>query len=105
MSKELIRVLCFIQCLIFSSTIHTDAGSTLAEPTATTSKQLVRQVSQVNRFGRNSIGKECSINQSEPTPHPKREELAKQKFLDSFDDDETDPEKRKQDVNESFLNC
>ncbi len=41
------------------------------------------------------------LYQSEPSPHSKREELVKSKLFDinSFDDEEADPEKRSANVN------
>ncbi|CAF2906713.1 unnamed protein product [Rotaria sp. Silwood2] len=61
-----------------NSTIQTDTGTSLTDSTVTTHSKLVRQVSQ-----------------SEP-PHPRREDLVKTKLFDinSFDDDEADPDKR-----------
>ncbi|UJR22876.1 hypothetical protein I4U23_025905 [Adineta vaga] len=63
-----------------NSTIQTETGTNLIDSTATTtSSKLVRQPSQ-----------------SEPLLHPRREDLVKSKLFDinSFDDDEADPEKR-----------
>ncbi|CAF4741612.1 unnamed protein product [Rotaria sp. Silwood1] len=61
-----------------NSTIHTDTGTNTTDSTVTTHSKLIRQISQ-----------------SEPT-NPRREELAKLKLFDinSFDDDEPDPDKR-----------
>ncbi|CAF0776401.1 unnamed protein product [Adineta steineri] len=62
-----------------NSTIQTETGTNLIDSTTTISSKLVRQASQ-----------------SEPLAHPKREDLVKSKLFDinSFDDDEADPEKR-----------
>ena len=72
---------------MFSSTIQTETtATTLTDSNITTQSKLVRQPSQ-----------------SEPTQtpsHPRREDLVKSKLFDinSFDDDEADPEKRSANV-------
>ncbi|CAM2705562.1 unnamed protein product [Rotaria socialis] len=61
-----------------NATIQTDSGTNLTDSTSTTHSKLVRQMSQSERS------------------HPKCEDLVHTKLFDtnSFDDDETDPEKR-----------
>ncbi|CAF0890760.1 unnamed protein product [Rotaria sordida] len=62
-----------------NSTIHTDTGTNLTDTNVTTHSKLMRQPSH-----------------SEPPPCPKREDLVKSRLFDinSFDDEEVDPEKR-----------